>query len=94
MAKPRTKPKSQPESTPADEVAAMSFEEAMAEVEAIVEQIESGEIGLEDSLVRYERGAALVRHCRQLLSSAEQRIEELDRQMLPGSGSDAGGDDD
>jgi exodeoxyribonuclease VII small subunit len=58
-----------------------SFEDAMAEVEAIVEQIESGEIGLEASLAKYERGAVLVKRCRDLLAQAEQRIETLDRQM-------------
>ena len=58
-----------------------TFEDAMAEVERLVEQIESGDIGLEASLAKYERGAALVKHCRDLLARAEQRITDLDRQM-------------
>lgn len=54
------------------------YEEAAAELESIIDRIESGEIGLEESVRAYERGAALVRRCRAILERAEQRIEELD----------------
>lgn len=73
----------------------LAFDEALAQVEAIVERIESGQIGLEQSLDEYERGVALIRRCRALLASAEQRVEELTRRMLaepePPAGRDAPG---
>ena len=55
----------------------LSFEDAMSELEDLVERIESGEIGLEEALKRYERGIALIKRCRTVLDSAEQRISEL-----------------
>ena len=55
----------------------LSFEDAMTELETLVEQIESGEIGLEEAIQRYERGIALIQRCRTVLDSAEQRIAEL-----------------
>lgn len=57
----------------------LNFEQAMTELEQLVEQIESGEIGLEEALKRYERGTALIKRCRTVLDSAEQRIAELTR---------------
>ena len=54
-----------------------SFEEALQELEQIVSDIEGGQVGLEDSLVKYERGTFLIRHCRGVLTSAEQQIELL-----------------
>ncbi len=57
-----------------------SFEQAIEQLEAIIDRIESGEIGLERSIAEYERGVALIRRCRQVLESAEQRVEELQRQ--------------
>jgi len=67
-----------PSSAPAsDEIAKLSFEEAMAELEGMIERIESGEIGLEKSLEEYERGIELFRHCRRILNQAEQRFEKL-----------------
>ena len=56
-----------------------SFEEGMRELEAILSEMENGQIGLEDSLVRYERGAFLIGHCRGVLSTAQQQIEQLTR---------------
>jgi exodeoxyribonuclease VII small subunit len=55
----------------------MSFEEAAEELEAINDRIESGEIGLEDSLRAYERGMKLIARCRAILDAAEQRVEEI-----------------
>lgn len=55
----------------------LSYEDAVAQVEQIADRIESGEIGLEDSLKQYERGMALIRHCRAILDRAEQRVSEL-----------------
>jgi len=56
-----------------------SFEDALAELEAILSAIEGGEIGLEESLVRYERGTFLIQHCRTVLASAEKQIELLSK---------------
>tara|TARA_Y100001933_G_scaffold94577_1_gene95528 strand:- start:893 stop:1153 length:261 start_codon:yes stop_codon:yes gene_type:complete len=67
---------------------ALAYEDAVSELEAIVEEIESGDIGLEQSIRRYERGAALLRHCRAILDQAEQRITELDASTL-NNGDDA-----
>jgi len=56
-----------------------SFEEALGELEQILTDIESGEIGLEESLARYERGNFLIQHCRSVLGAAEKRIEQLNK---------------
>ena len=56
-----------------------SFEEALQELEQILSQIEQGEMGLEESLVKYERGNFLIQHCRGVLSQAEKQIELLGR---------------
>jgi len=55
----------------------LTFEEALKELETIAEQIEQGKIGLEESIAKYERGMALVKQCRETLSKAEQRIQQL-----------------
>jgi exodeoxyribonuclease VII small subunit len=54
-----------------------SFEEGMRELEGILTDIERGEMGVEDSLVRYERGAFLIQHCRGVLNTAQTQIETL-----------------
>lgn len=59
----------------------LTFEQALAEVEAIIERIETGEIGLEDALAQYERGVALVNHCRNKLDRAQQKVEDLTRRL-------------
>lgn len=46
-------------------------------MEDLIVRIESGEIGLEESLARYEEGVALIKRCRAILDVAEQRVEEL-----------------
>ena len=53
------------------------FEDALAELEGIVQRLEKGELPLEDSLVAFERGVALVRSLTQRLSEVEQRVEVL-----------------
>ena len=55
-----------------------SFEEVLARLEAIVHELEEGEIGLEEALGRYEEGVKLLRHCYDWLGRAERRIELLD----------------
>lgn len=59
-----------------------SFEEALEQLEAIIERIEQGKVGLEVALAEYERGVELVRRCREILTSAEQRVEELGGKMV------------
>jgi exodeoxyribonuclease VII small subunit len=56
-----------------------SFEAALQELERILADIEGGEMGLEDSLDKYERGNFLIQHCRTVLSAAEQHIEKLSK---------------
>lgn len=62
---------------PQDDPQTLSFEEAMSRLESLIDQIESGEIGIEDALKHYETGSALVRRCRAILDRTEQRIAEL-----------------
>ncbi len=54
-----------------------SFEDALQELEQILADIEGGELGLEESLVKYERGNFLIHHCRGVLGQAEKQIELL-----------------
>ena len=54
-----------------------TFEEALEQLETIAEQIEQGKIGLEESIAQYERGMGLIKQCREILSKAEQRIQQL-----------------
>lgn len=56
-----------------------NFEQALQRLEAIVEKMESGELPLEDLIVRYEEGMKLVKVCQDRLASAEQRIEIITR---------------
>lgn len=58
-------------------VAEMRFEEALAELEAIVDKLEKGQVPLEESIRIYERGAALKDHCEALLKQAEAKIEKI-----------------
>ena len=55
------------------------FEGALEELEEVVEQLESGEFSLEDSLSGFEKGVGLVRFCNQKLSEVEKKIEMLVR---------------
>jgi exodeoxyribonuclease VII small subunit len=59
----------------------LSFEEALSRVEQIIERIESGEIGLEQSLTEYENGVELVRRCRAILDRAQQKVDDLSQRM-------------
>ena len=77
--------KDHPQPAPAPAGAAadapIDFERAVEQVEAIIDRIESGEVGLEQSITEYERGVGLIRRCRQILDRAEQRVEELTARM-------------
>jgi exodeoxyribonuclease VII small subunit len=56
-----------------------NFEDALEELEQILGQIEQGQVGLEESLAKYERGTFLIQHCRGVLQSAEKQIELLSK---------------
>ena len=59
------------------EIAALSFEDAMAELERIVRGLEGGQQKLEDAIGAYERGALLRRHCEAKLAEAEARVQAI-----------------
>jgi len=59
------------------EVTEMSFEEALRELEAVVGQLERGDVELEKSITLYERGADLKKHCETKLAQAQARIEQI-----------------
>ena len=61
----------------ASDIAAMTFEKALAELETIVAKLESGKVDLEESIKIYERGEALRKHCETKLAEAEARIEKI-----------------
>lgn len=63
--------------TATDDLATLTFEQAMEHLQQLVERMESGESGLKESLEDYRRGAALVKHCRALLKEAEEEIGRL-----------------
>ena len=60
-----------------NDVNKLSFEDTIKELTAIVSKIEQGQISLENSIQQYERGMTLIKHCRQILSKAEQRIVKI-----------------
>ncbi len=55
------------------------FEVALEELEGVVEQLESGDLSLEDSLAAFEKGVGLVKYCNQKLTDVEKKIELLVR---------------
>ena len=59
--------------------AEINFEKLLANVEAVVEKLESGDLGLSESLEQYEKGIRMVQQCHQVLEQAEQRISVLTR---------------
>ncbi len=59
------------------DVAAMSFETALAELEAIVKRLETGNAKLDDAISAYERGALLKRHCEAKLREAQSRVDKI-----------------
>ncbi len=73
-------------------VGEMSFEEAMAALEQVVNQLERGEVALEQSIALYEKGAALKAHCAAKLAAAEAKVEVIRAQegravgMVPAEG--------
>ncbi len=78
-----------------DAGASPSFEDALARLEKIVQDLEGGELTLEETLVRYEEGARLAAECARRLEEAQQRIRVLSTANAAPSGAEAdGGDED
>jgi exodeoxyribonuclease VII small subunit len=59
------------------DIAAMSFEDALAELEQIVRRLEGGQVKLDEAIMSYERGAQLKRHCEKKLNEAQQRVDRI-----------------
>ena len=59
------------------DVAGLSFEQAMKELEDIVRRLESGQVKLDEAVAAYERGAALKRHCESKLAEARTKVEKI-----------------
>lgn len=62
-----------------DDIGKMKFEDALAELEKIVRELEDGKVELDGAIEKYERGAALKRHCEAKLAEAQARIEKITR---------------
>lgn len=61
----------------AADVAKLSFEDALAELEAIVKKLEGGQGSLEDAISAYQRGAELRKHCEDKLAEAEAKVSQI-----------------
>ena len=59
------------------DIAALSFEDALKELEGIVQQLERGQVKLDEAITAYERGAHLKRHCEQKLAEAKMKVEKI-----------------
>jgi exodeoxyribonuclease VII small subunit len=59
------------------DIAEMSFEDALAELEQIVRRLEGGQVKLDEAIQWYERGAQLKRHCETKLNEAQQRVDRI-----------------
>ena len=59
------------------EIAALSFEDALKELESIVKQLEQGQVKLDDAIAAYERGAQLKAHCEKKLAEAKMKVEKI-----------------
>lgn len=68
--------------SPDSETVPPKFEAAVAELEGIVQSMETGQLSLEESLEAYRRGAMLLKHCQQQLGDAEQRLQILEGESL------------
>ena len=60
-----------------NEIESLSFEQAIENLTEIVDKIETGQVPLAESLQQYEKGMAMIKHCRKILLDAEKRIEEI-----------------
>lgn len=69
--------KTQPENIPLDLEAALTFENALAELEIIVNRMETSDLPLEQSLAEYKRGTVLLQFCQKALADIEQQVRIL-----------------
>ena len=60
-----------------DNVKTMKFEDALDELEKIVQKLEAGEVKLDEAIAAYERGDALKKHCEAKLAEAQSRIDKI-----------------
>jgi exodeoxyribonuclease VII small subunit len=63
-------------------VSELTFEQALEELDALVRRMESGQLGLDESIAAYERGAELAKYCQAQLAAAEEKIKVLDGELL------------
>jgi exodeoxyribonuclease VII small subunit len=66
-----------PTDQPTVDIATLPFDKALEELQGVVARLEEGGLPLEESILLYERGAALHEHCAKLLDSAELRVQRL-----------------
>ncbi len=64
-------------STPGQDIAHLSYEQAIEELDALIAKLERGSVPLNDAIAAYERGAQLIAHCNALLEATEQKITAL-----------------
>lgn len=69
--------KKKPAIETSDELTDVSFEDALAELEGLVEKMENGDLSLEESLAAFERGVRLTRRCQSALKAAELKVKVL-----------------
>lgn len=88
MAKKKTTSAEQGPAIDAD-IQALGYEEAVENLQKLVESIEHGEVGLEESLKLYRRGEMLLRHCRALLDKAELTVQQMSLAEAESSGAES-----
>ena len=71
-----------PSKTTPDDMASLSYEQALSELESIVTALESGERSLDETLALFERGQALAQYCVGLLDKAELKVQQLSGEVL------------
>jgi len=72
-----SEPAEAPQGNDSGDPAALTYEQAVARLQEIIERIEAGEVGLEESLQQYERGMAMIKRCQAILDRAEAKIRKL-----------------
>ena len=77
MVDPHVPPNGVPANGIPPDIAAMNFEDALAELEQIVRRLEGGQVKLDEAIMSYERGAQLKRHCERKLNEAQQRVDRI-----------------
>ncbi|MGH7091245.1 MAG: exodeoxyribonuclease VII small subunit [Stellaceae bacterium] len=65
------------DAAPSPEIAGLSFEDALSELEQIVRRLEAGNAKLDEAIAAYERGAQLKRHCEAKLREAQLRVDRI-----------------